>query len=306
MLLYAYYSRLFSKLNIPNENNTYKTIIDNNYEFYKEYAKNNDIQTGGVKKKPKIENIDYNGYTFKIFIDKQSDNTTYSIFNGNDDESINKCMLLAIPKKKNYIHIDLIEYHTKCSIPDMPKSRGGTLLLQFALNYCRILKDEYPNLIYIHLRDTSRVDCTVGDKYYLGKTQLCNLYMFTKGDTWYGKYGFIPFDIINEKTDLKMLENYRYNQLIIKSTKINDTNIKKYLYNAVDKLKMGEDLTKSMIDKILEKFKGESVKTFFKVFISNRTCHIFNEIQNNIMNELKMTNFYGKNFYILINDIKLE
>ncbi len=308
MLTYAFYSRLFTKLNIPDTYNNHKRIIDNNYEFYRNYAESQDLQLGGVIHKTETIQIKYGEYTFKLFKQKHSDKITYTMFDEGNEESSNVCMLLAVIPKEKYIHIDTIETHPKCLEPYMPKNHGGSLLLQITLSYCRILKDQYTSLKYVQLRDTSTLICEPGQKFQQDKIKLPDFYMFTKGDTWYGKYGFKPFDALNRKLDKKLLLEYKHNQKVIKTTKIKNTNIKNYIYNASVKFGMTDILSEETVNKIIERHKEKTIQEFFSDFFANRgmTCHIFNEIQHKIMKDLSMTSFYGKSFFIMIDDIVLD
>lgn len=77
---------------------------------------------------------------------------------------------------------------------------------------------------------------------------------------------------------------------------------------AVDKLKLSRALPEKLIDKLLLEFKGKSVKEFFSKFMADydKMCHIYNEIQDKIMKELKMKNLFGKTYFIKIDDIQLN
>ena len=304
MEIHDFYNKLFKLLHIPNKDNIYNKLVDIDYKFYKTYANLHNIISGGVKKLIEKIKIKYRQYEFLMHKHEDNDRISFSIFNNGKEEKDDACMILSIPKKQNYIHVDFIGYYAHCTVPEMPKMRGGSLLLQFLLNYCKILKDKYPNLIYVQLRDTSSLPCNNDSR----KTQMCNLYMLTRGDTWYGKYGFLPFDEPNKKLDIKTFKDYKLNQKLVNKTNISKTNIRKYLIDASITLKLSHKYTNQLIDKLLEDYKGKSVKDFFKFFMSthDQNCTIFNEIQDKIMKELGMKNLFGKTYFIEIDKIELN
>ncbi len=112
------------------------------------------------------------------------------------------------------------------------------------------------------------------------------LSIFTTGDTWYGKYGFIPFDIETNKSDSLLVHKYNKNKLIVSTTKVKDTKVKKYILEAITKLKIKQDI--SDFSAQLDKFSDHSIKDFLLHFLIkfNKTCLIFEHFYKKLANDL--------------------
>ena len=193
--IYKYYSSLFKRLNIINYQTVYPKIIQEDFEFYMNYA-----NFGGTKQSTKKFKYSNGKYTFIIHQDIDSEHITFSIM----CDDIDIYMLMFIPINKNYVYLQSINYYENCSFPEMPKTNEGTLLLKTTLNFIKSIKDRY-NLKYVQLMDNSVFNCKTDKQ----NTPLSNLSMLTRGHTWYGKYGFVPFDTINETLDIDGIVNYR-------------------------------------------------------------------------------------------------
>lgn len=290
--IYKFYTTLLEKLNVPNHIDIYGKIINEDYEFYKYYFQlNNTEQFGGGE--PITIKYNYDKYTFNIHQIDETDRTSFSIYNNDNDDIGDARMLIFIPKKENYVYIETISYYQNCSTPSMPKTKGGTLLLKTTLKFIDDIKLKY-NLKYIQLRDTSTFVCRKNAI----KTPISNLYMLTRGDTWYGKYGFIPFDPNNKQIDIDNLVNYKTNQKLVKLVKVKYTNLKSFMTKASYKKHL-KQYNEKIINEIFEAYNDRSIKDFFKDFISNydSTCDMFNEIYKDLMDEVGIVDLYGKTFY---------
>ena len=105
----------------------------------------------------------------------------------------------------------------------------------------------------------------------------------------FGKYGFIPFDPDNKKLDKKNYEIYKTNQKIVNSRLVKSTNLKNILLNANKELNF---TTIKKTEKIIEKFKNETIKKFMYDMMKkyDKSCHIISEIYKNIMADIGIFN----------------
>lgn len=289
--LYNFYNNLLDKLNVPNYIDVYGKIINEDFEFYNQYFKiNQKLQLGGGK----TTNIkySYDNRIFTIFKVEEDDRISFSIYNKSDELS-DVCMMMFIPKKDNYIYLETISYYDNCSVPEMPKTKGGSLLLKLTLKYIDEIRDKY-DLKYIQLRDTGNFTCHQIKK----KTPICNLYMLTRGDTWYGKYGFTPFDPVTKQPNYDVLVDYKLNQKLVKIIKVKHTQIYQYVKKASYKPQF-KNFTNQIINKIFDAYNERTIQDFFKDFINNydERCDIFNEIYKDVMSEIGMVDLYNKVYY---------
>jgi len=291
--IYKFYSTLLKNLNVPQHNEIYYKIIQEDYEFYKNYAylKYDEQYRGG---KNDVIKYKHEGYTFIIHKDEEEDRTSFHVYNEDNIERNEVCMLLFIPKKENYVYLQSISYYQNCYRPEMPKTKGGSLLLRMTLNFIDDIKSKY-KLKYIQLKDNSTFTCEEDGK----STPICNLYMLTRGDTWYGKYGFIPFDPIKKQIDIDTLVDYKTNQKLVKIIKIKCTDIKEYLIKATYKLNLNRQYPEHIIDQIIKVYGAKSIQDFFRDFMEkyDTRCHIFNEIYKNFMMDMHLVDLYNKTYY---------
>lgn len=128
--------------------------------------------------------------------------------------------------------------------------------------------------------------------------------MFTHGNTWYGKYGFIPYDSTNNKIDIENFVNYKVNQKLVNIIKLRYTNIKEYIKDAIQQLKLTEKIPPDKLYKMFEIYDDKPIKDFFSSFLYDLnygyTCAVFEKIYLKIMKDLDMENLHGKTYYIPI------
>jgi hypothetical protein len=87
----------------------------------------------------------------------------------------------------------------------------------------KILKPKY-KIKYVHLKDNSFYFCAKTKK----RLDLDSIYMLSRGETWYGKRGFIPFNTDTNTVDVENYANYKLNNKLV-----NKTNIRKYFEKTV-------------------------------------------------------------------------
>jgi len=247
-------------------------------------------------RKYKFEN---NIYTFIVHKYEYNDKITYSVFN-NDNKNDSECVLILYMKKGEYCVIESIGSFEKCHSKDshigMNYTRTGTLLLKFTLDLIEsYLVKEY-KIKYIRLKDNSNKIC----KYVNETIDLDSFYMFTHGDTWYGKYGFVPFD--NKKTDELREIEYKKNQNIVKNTLVGNVDLKNVFWKASTELNnflKKEAISEKTIEKLLSKYADKTIMEFMTILLQKYDvyCSFFFFLYKPLMKKLKMTNLHGITYW---------
>jgi len=298
MTIYDHYNELFKKLQIKNRENIINKLMYEDYELCKglitcKNKKNEQIfeQYGGAKKiKYKFE-----GYTFVIYESESTNKISYHINNKSIEDTMEICVHIIVLKKEKYAYIQNVTSFDKCTLEGMPKSKGGSMLLRLCIQFLKELKDKY-DLTYIQLKDNSFIFCNQNNT----RIDFDSFYMLTHGDTWYGKYGFIPYDPEKEIVDIEKYSDYKLNQKLVNIIKVGCINMKPLIKRAVDKLKLHDPFNDKFIDKMMEKYKDRSVMIFMDDLAKTHdlTCGIINNIYIDVMKEIGMTNLHGSTYYL--------
>jgi hypothetical protein len=299
-MIYSFYDKLLQKLNVDNYSRVSEELCHSDFEFFYNYmAKSNEkcktrlkmkAQIGGSKKKYKYK------YEDNIFIIHEVDEDDRITINIYKNKSKDAYIIIFIPKDENYIYIHNISNYNERIISGM--SKNGTLLMRMVLNFStNILKSKY-NCKYIQLKDNSFFWCDKLKK----KIEFDNLYILTKGDTWYGKYNFIPFDPDSKQIDITNYVNYKTNQKIINIIKVKHVDLYRYISNAFIQLEMYNQKKLDFLTRLLEKHKNDTIRCFFSIFLKDydALCNVFSLIYKDIMNELQMVNLHGITYYLPI------
>ena len=273
-------------------------IIFNDYNWYKLMASNKITgiihQIGGSKKiKYKYKN---NTYIWNE--NKSSDTIQYIIYTESSDH--NNAMIcvmctIVIREKNNFIYINNMSAYPNCSMEGLPKLKIGSELLDMTIEFIKtVLKQKY-NLKYIQLKDNSHYYCQITKQ----TLDFDSIYMLSRGDTWYGKRGFKPFDPENEIIDIENYVRYRINSKLINVIKIKCTNIKEYFEKAVSKLKIDNRWNNDNIKKIFDKYADKTIREFmYDLTIKyNKTCDIVGLIYKDIMKDIGMDNLHGITYF---------
>ena len=293
----VYYDKLLEDVNIRYPTKYPAKLLFENYNFYKKFYENSNrrLQKGGSKYK----DYNYNDCTVRVYTRKEDDRHVYAIHNNDDDENTQECMLIFIAKDNNkmpFAYIENISAYDNCYKCASMKTKTGTFLLTFMLNLIKNkLKDKY-KLKYIQLRDNSIYHCKLSD----ATIKFSAFYMLTRGDTWYGKYGFVPFDDEKLKADKEYAAIYMKNKQIVNDIKVQQVNMLKLIYTAIIKLKMTDKYTKKYISEIIEPNKNKSIKDFLYLFTKklDKTCAIFSSFYEELMNDLHMQKMHGWTYYM--------
>jgi len=282
--------------------NTYKSfdvariIYNNNYFYF--YSKNilgkdiiDDELIGGAK--VKTTKFKYKNNTFN-FEETTEDNLVFIKIHSFD--GMNECIFIIIDKSMNIAILQSISNFPECVKGNLTQGGIGSLLLQVVIKFLKTYKDNY-EINKIVLKDNSHKTCP-----NYGYIDLSSLYFLTKGDTWYGKYGFKPYDSTNEKPDKVGIKQYKKNQEIINNILLKDVpQIKSYIINACKKLNMYEKNCDQLLTIYNKYIKQDTkLKNFLKDFVTyyNKTCSIFKEFYKELENDIGLIDFNGRSFYL--------
>jgi hypothetical protein len=124
--------------------------------------------------------------------------------------------------------------------------------------------------------------------------------MLTHGDTWYGKFGFLPFDIINNEPLKDGIIEYNQSK-----QKINNTKFKDYqkLYKIIieaDKSLNINYFKENELKTFMKDNQNTLIKDILKILFEKKFpfCIIFEHIKRTIMKDLNINSFYEKTLYL--------
>lgn len=191
-----------------------------------------------------------------------------------------------------------------CVQEGMIYREGGKILVQIAIKYLKTYKDKF-NINRILLTDRSYVLCSnnIIDKskqVIKHNMFLSDLYMLTHGDTWYGKFGFRPFDIVNNRELYDDVIEYGKSKNIINNIKLKDYNKLYKLIIEADKLLNINYFKENDLKLFMKDNQNTLIKDVLKILLKKKFpfCIIFEYIKRTIMNDLHIKSFYEKTLYI--------
>ena len=200
-------------------NKDYRKIVYRNSNlFRKNKVKFNDIfkninQIGGSKKL----SIKYNDHKY-IYEESEIDDNHYFLYSKENEE----CVFIVISKKDKTAEIHGIGNYKTC-LYDSNQNVGSTLL-KITLKMLKKYKDKF-NIDLIILTDNSVKQC------HNKSIVLSLMLVLLTGDTWYGKYGFRPIQIEDNKYVLNEVYNrlYEKNKTTMNTIKISDIDLIKFI-----------------------------------------------------------------------------
>ena len=300
----TYYNNLLKVLKVKDSERAGMLLMFDDFEFFKRYSKIKNSQVGGADMGPTSHiinaefNIENDTYNFKVFMSESVDNETisYAIHNNDDDTKDNKCMLIFYEKKYKFCYLHTVSYHNKCTL-NMPHEGGGTLMFKFALEFIENYVRPKYKVKYIQLRDNSTKIC----KQIKESIKLDSLKMLTTGETWYGNYGFVPFDNYKIKTDKAKMKNYKDNQRIVKTTLVKNTNVEKYMKKAITKFET--PINNAIIQIMVQEYYNDSIMNLLKnlMEVYETGCGIFYYIYEQLMMDLNMVDLHGTVYWKKLN-----
>ena len=256
--------------------------INDRYDFL------NDKQIGGRVSKELIQ--EYKGYKFRIHIEKQDD-ITINILTHNVNPLF--CGIIDINKKGKVAALINISSYKNCTIPDLI-NKGGSIILNFIIGFLKLNKNSL-GINRIVLRDNSTKFCNKCPE----QINMAMMYTLLYGDTWYGKYGFRPYDTMQNKPYQPHVDSYNKNKNIIQNAKVIDVNLIKYFKDAVKLFKL-TDINTEHFDKLFIVWKDKPLSQILRVLLKDydKYCCIFTYISKKIYDELGLFPFSELPFYL--------
>lgn len=276
-------------IKIPYYKKYFAKLMDNFY-VSREY-KHNSI-TGG-----KTTKLEYKGF---IFYCKQKKDNSYDIsIRRNDNEierSIDHCLHIIIDKniKDNKIaYIENISYYNDCIKTGLEHPGGGSKLLKIALKFLKKNKEKF-DINRIYLVDNSRFYCN---------DLIINLPILStliNRHTWYGKYGFRPYESLSHKPDKILLKHYNKNIKIMKTTIIKDTTLPKHLLKMIKDNETNKEKIKETFKKFYTEYSELHVYEYFEIFINtfDLNCKLLSTFYKEFSYDIGLYDFHGKSFYL--------
>jgi hypothetical protein len=169
------------------------------------------------------------------------------------------------------------------------------VLLKLAIQYLRDFKTRY-NVERIVLQDNSFFKCR-NDK----NISLAIMYTLLYGTTWYGKYGFRPYDESKKGLDEELYVAYKNNIKIVTTKKIKHTIMFEIMYELY-KTNMSEEEALRKKKKYREKYGDLTIDKFFRVFLKNfeNSCLIFDQFYRTFCTKEKIQKFDTHKFYLML------
>lgn len=261
-------------------------IISDNYDFYKLFVTRKKLQIGGSD----IRKFTYGGKVYELDYVYDADRHIYSL---SPKGVINRtCFLIIIPDNENYVYIDNISSYEDCPHVGHLRNGRGSHLFKVVLAFIDSIKNDY-KLKYIQLKDNSTLLCK-----NKGKIELSSLYILTQGESWYGKYGFIPFDVDKRDLHFENYVNYKVNSKLVDALRVSCTDLQDLILKSA-RLNNNTRLTDDKIKKLFKIYDNKSIKEFFKMFLSNYdlTCNIFYDIYKDFMRKNDIINLHGISYF---------
>lgn len=223
--------------------------------------------------------IEYNN--MKIKFEKAVDDNLTTVYLSSLDKN-NNCILILIYKDDKTAIIQGITSE-KCF--KNPEFNNGKYLLTITIKFLKKYKDKF-NINRIELTDNSFINCN-----HEGiKIWLADLSLLQYGDTFYGRFGFIP----NKKIDYNNLND---NKKLLEKLLTKNINLKEFV-------NINYELNKNLL-KILylsyDEFKNKLFIEWFNYIskkLMKKNCEFFEYFISNILKKLKLTSLAHKPFIL--------
>lgn len=222
--------------------------------------------------------ISYKNIEYK-FEKSMIDDNHYVLYSTDELE----CVSILIDKENKLAEIHGISNYDTCTLISVSNQSIGSLLLKITIKMLKKYK-EILEINKITLTDNTIKKCKYKD------INLSMMLTLINGDTWYGKYGFIP-------SNKKLISFYENNKKIINNIKLKDIDLIKYL-------KLGK-LDKSIIIKTKEFISSHQellLKDYLTKFLKeyDKTCTYFYNFYEELFYDLQLYNFSHNPFELTI------
>ena len=246
-------------------------------DLFKNYLQH---QKGGMISNLSELKIKYDNHIY-IFEKSEIDNDNYVLHASDNLECVS--VIINISDKTAEIH-GIGNYKT-CVNTTLSNQNVGSTLLKITIKMLKKYKDII-NINKIILVDNSIKKCNNSN------IILQHMMILLCGHTWYGKYGFRPFDISTYELDIYDNNKYNNNINIMKTITISEANLIKYikLTNKKSIINDVENLVKSNPNYLLTDF----IKSFLLEYDS--TCKYFNLFYRQLFDDIGLIDFRGTVF----------
>jgi hypothetical protein len=267
-------------------------------------------------------NCKFEGRDFTIYEAKIGDGYDISLFPANNENKPKCIHITTHPSKgkawkdgldfRGDAEIQTISYFKDCIGLGAMTSGGGTILLKLAKHFLKERKQRY-DIKQIILMDNSLLHCTTDvidkkskkEKKQISRTIKLGLYHTLKnGHTWYGEYGFRPYDNRKRKLHKDLNELYENNINIVANTKISNDNLFDIIYKYLLK-KSNADIADNYIETLkltCKKLKIITIQQFFNTFYLDykKECYLLSKIVDEICEKIGIEDFYTRSFFLKI------
>ena len=208
-----------------------------------------------------------------IFFKSEIDEDHYVLYSTDELE----CVSIIIDIQNKLAEIHGIGNYKTCVITTDSNTSVGTILLNITIQILKKYKDKL-GINKIMLVDNSIKKCL----------ELSTMLILIHGETWYGKYGFRPYDMLLSKLDEINNNKYNKNIQIMKNITITDANILKYI-KLTNKKSIIED-----VEYLVKKYPNYLLSDFIKSFLKkyDKSCKYFNLFYKQLFDSIKLTSFY--------------
>lgn len=227
--------------------------------------------------------LTYNNKQFKFKFSKS--NNAVSIVNKDNKEI---CLMIMFDKERKEANIQNVSMHPACSVP---KTISGKEIMMVAMKFLKKYRKEF-NVDIITLTDNSMKNIDGCDR-----LPLSNYYMILHGETWYGSFGFVPYENIKNVVDKNKLKVYLREQKMVKKATVENYYdfFKKWHKKLCD-----QDIHQKtdceyvdFLNKNKKMFIGDFIRLLFNKY--NKKCKV-NKLIEKLHKEMKLTNYKGTTF----------
>ena len=280
--------------------------IDNKDIYKSIQSSTNNVEGGNIEK---TQQIQFNDFIFNISVKKEKDDIFVGILTHNKDSPL-YCGNMMISRKNKLAIITNISYYKDCAVPVQSglnendnkigtKTASGSIILKFILKYLKKNKETL-NIDRIVLTDNSFKICmNCPSKNKSKNIQLSNLNVLLYGDTWYGKYGFRPYDKNKNIPDEKEINYYNKNKKIMKKVLVKDTKLIDHIRKGIYIHKLYNIDMTMVINKIKE-WQDRKLSEVLKIIMKDyeKYCCLFEYIGDKLFDELGLKSFRNYSFYL--------
>jgi hypothetical protein len=260
---------------------------------YKNYASLEKILMKGDSEQL-IINYENENYIFDV-LDDSDTNVKIYVLQSKDSDS--DCIMISINKISGIASINnLLSDGLICS--EKIITNIGALLFELTIKLIKKYKDKF-NIQKILLSDHSSLYCNQIRKII----SLADLHTLKHGITFYGKFGFTPYDSDNSynvDSNKKLNKKFNKNKEIIKNLKVKDSKLLYYLEKFQNKGKYDINKIINYVKDNQDELLSEVITVLSSKENFNMMCEVLNYIIPKLFNANRLTSFHNKSFELII------